>query len=187
MPRTRLAAAALAAVLTAVGVLAVSVVVPALRTPVAQGAPPPSHDVVPVEPWPESRALRAVRVLEAWQERRARAYSSGDVAALRRLYVPGSEAGRRDCAVLAAYAARGVTLRLQTHTTRLSVLASRSRHVVLRQRAVVRTVARLLHGRERALPSPGAQWRRVVLRLEEGRWLLSAATPGRPGSPREPP
>ncbi len=153
----------------------------------AVGAAGPGGAVapVPVAPWPEPAGLRAVRVLERWQDDRAAAYSSGDVAALRRLHVRGSIAGRRDVRVLRAYVARGVVLELHTRTDALSVLVARPGRVVVRQRAVVRATVQVA-GRTRTLPGQ-AGWRRVELVRREGRWRLRSATPAPPGSPRVPP
>ncbi len=134
----------------------------------------------------EPAGLRAVRLVEGWHAARARAYASGDVAALGALHVSGSPAGRRDVAVLRAYAARGVGLDLTTRTAEVAVLVSRPRLVVVRERSLVLAVARH-HGAERLLPSTGWAWRRLVLRLVGGRWRLSAATGDPSGSPREPP
>jgi hypothetical protein len=165
----------------------------ALRHPgsrVPQGGPvttpaPARTEPAPTEPAPTGPALRAAQVLEEWQEARARAYATGDVAALRALHVPGSQAGRRDVAVLRAYAARGVRLDLTARRDRLAVLVVRPRVLVLRERARLQVVARHA-GRERMLPTDEPQWRRVVLRLLGGRWRLSSATETS-GTPREPP
>lgn len=145
------------------------------RPPGASEPPRPA----PAASTPESASLRAVRVVERWQEARSRAYAVGDEGALRRLFVTGSSAGRRDVAILRAYAARGVRLRLTTRTSQVAVLASRPRLVVVRVHSLVRAVARH-HGRDRALPSQGWAWRRLELRLLDGVWRLSSATPGSP-------
>ena len=50
----------------------------------------------------------AIRALRGWDRRRAEAYAAGDLAALRRLYVPGSRAGAADLAMLRRYVARGI-------------------------------------------------------------------------------
>src|SRR5262245_58817074 len=51
---------------------------------------------------------RAVRLLRAWDRRRARAYAHGDLAALEALYVPRSRTGAVDRAVLRGYVERGL-------------------------------------------------------------------------------
>jgi hypothetical protein len=166
----------MARILALVAVLAAAVVL------IWPGAPPhPSHPprLSPAASRPEAASLRAVRVLERWQEARSRAYADADVGALRRLHVTGSPAGRRDVAVLRAYAARGVALHLTTRSSRVAVLVSRPRLVVVRVRSLVQAEARH-HGEERVLPSQGWAWRRLELRLVDGAWRLSSATPGSP-------
>lgn len=92
--RTRLImAASLALVVLVVGVVCLP------RSP-SEGA------VAAVPPVPAE-----LRVLTGWDRLRAAAYASGDVAALRALYVPGSATGRRDVQVLRAYADRGLVVR----------------------------------------------------------------------------
>lgn len=62
-------------------------------------------------PGEQRPAVRALAVLRRWDRSRAAAYASGDVAALRRLYAPGSWAGARDVRVLREYAERGLVVR----------------------------------------------------------------------------
>ena len=50
-------------------------------------------------------------MLRRWDDRRARAWVRGDVVQLRALYRPGSEAGRRDVALMEMYAERGWSVR----------------------------------------------------------------------------
>ena len=54
---------------------------------------------------------REAAVLSEWDGRRAAAYSSGDVGALRSLYLPGSGAGAADVAVLRAWLRHGLVSR----------------------------------------------------------------------------
>ena len=133
----------------------------------------------------EPPSVRAVQVLEAWQDARARAWLAGDLTALGRLYVPGTEAARRDRAALRAYVARGLRVDLRTRTDALAVLAVGPRRVVVRQRAVVEAVA-LVHERRRVLPVARG-WRRVELVRWSGAWRLRQATTGPWRIPREPP
>src|SRR5688500_1040554 len=46
--------------------------------------------------------------LAAWDSRRAEAWATGDVGALRELYVAGSRTGRADIRMLSAYVDRGL-------------------------------------------------------------------------------
>jgi hypothetical protein len=54
------------------------------------------------------RAVEALAVLRGWDDRRARAWATSDVAGLGRLYTAGSRTGRHDGALLEAYADRGL-------------------------------------------------------------------------------
>lgn len=86
---------------------------------------------------------RAQRVLAAWDARRARAWRSGDVEALRGLYVRGSRAGVRDAAMLTQWSRRGLRVRtLEMSLEEVWVLAATRRelHLVVRDR-VARVVA----------------------------------------------
>jgi hypothetical protein len=179
LPRLAVAVAVAATVTGLLRVVRGSLVPDARADPPVAG---PS--TVPVERWPEPPALRAVRVLEEWQQARSRAYTSGDPGALRRLYVPRSPAGRRDVRLLRAYAARGLRLDLATETDRLAVLVAHPDRVVVRRHALTRAVV-LRSGRRHLLPARWA-WRTVELQALGGRWRLrSARVPS--GSPRVPP
>ncbi len=167
--------AALRAVVAALVAVGLGAAAPGPRA----GSDPASGTSVAATPRPQPAPLRAVRVWEEWQAARAAAYSSGEVGALRRLHDPRSRAGRRDVAVLRAYAERGLTLDLATRTRRLSVLVARPRLVVVRVVARTRAVARS-GAAARVLPTAPWQRRRLVLRLVDGRWRLSAATSGSP-------
>ena len=68
---------------------------------------------------PVAAALPAADVLRAWDGRRAEAFAAGDLAALGRLYVPGSRAGTADRALLRGYLDRG----LRVEGMRVQVLA----------------------------------------------------------------
>jgi hypothetical protein len=117
----------------------------------------------------------ALGVLRAWDRDRAAAYSSGDVAALRRLYVPGSEAGQRDVAILRSYAARGLVVRgLRMQRLRADVLDRRRDRLRLR---VLERVAggTVVSGTSRtALPTDRAGRRTVVLVRGAGGWRVAS-------------
>ncbi|GAB3787729.1 hypothetical protein [Nocardioides ungokensis] len=115
--------------------------------------------------------------LHAWDRRRARAWARGDLAALRRLYVPGSRAGRRDLAMLAAWDRRG----LRVHGMRMQVLAADVRARSSRRLVVVVTdrladAVAVGPGTRVPLPRDAASTRTVVLRRPDGmgRWRVSA-------------
>ena len=63
--------------------------------------------------------LPASDVLRKWDQARSRAFAEGDVAALRRLYVDGSDAGTSDARLLRAYQRRG----LRVEGMRMQLLA----------------------------------------------------------------
>ncbi|WP_134741543.1 hypothetical protein [Nocardioides sp. 503] len=122
-----------------------------------------------------------VAVLQAWDERRATAWASGDVRALRRLYVAGSVAGRRDAAMLRRYVERGLTV----PTLDVQVLSGRmlAQHP---HRLTVEVTERLA----RASASDGARWwrlprggvttRRVTLLLAGGEWRVARVDSAQP-------
>jgi hypothetical protein len=140
---------------------------------------------------PDAAALRAVDVLESWDRSRAAAYSSGDVAALRRLYVRGAAAGREDIRVLREYVERGLAVRdLELQRSAVEVLDSTE------QRLRVEVVERLggatveAAGTEVALPRDRPERRVVTLVRDERRWQVAsvvrvaATSGGRLGSGR---
>jgi len=78
-----------------------------------------------------SRA-QALAVLKAWDDDRAAAYETGDVAALARLYVPRSATGRRDVEVLRSYRLRGLRVEgMQTQILKLSVVSATGQRIEL--------------------------------------------------------
>ena len=115
-------------------------------------------------------------VLERWDAARAAAWDSGSVRALRRLYVPGSEASRRDVGLLRRYADRGLRVAgLRTQVLSWSVVSSRPDRLVLRVTdRVVGGVAVRPGGATRArLPADRPTQRRLTLLRREGRWLMA--------------
>jgi hypothetical protein len=137
------------------------------------------------------RAVHAVGVLEEWDRSRAAAYSSGDVAALRRLYARGATVGRNDVRVLRDYVERGLVVRdLALQRSEVDVLASSDRRlrVALLERLAAATV--VAADGEASLPADRLE-RRVVTLVRRGqRWQVAAVAPvtrpgaGRPGSGR---
>jgi len=86
-------------------------------------APPDQVDVTrgPVAVAPE------VDVLRSWDLRRASAYSRGDVASLRALYVDGARAADADARMLREYTRRGLRLEgMQMQILAVEVLARRT-------------------------------------------------------------
>jgi hypothetical protein len=112
-------------------------------------------------------------VLAGWDARRSRAWAAGDVAALRRLYVPGSRAGRGDVRMLRAYVARGLRVRgLGTQVLALRVVRESPRLLELVVTDRVTGGEAVGRGRPLALPADRPSTRRLVLRRMGGRWLL---------------
>ncbi|CUR55694.1 exported hypothetical protein [metagenome] len=115
----------------------------------------------------------ALDVLREWDRRRARVWARGDVAALARLYLPGSAAGERDRRLLAAYAARGLRVE-DMHT---QVLSAEVR-IDLRDRLVIDVTDRLSsgaavgHAGRTALPRDRATRHTVTLVRHRGRWVV---------------
>jgi len=125
----------------------------------AQAAPPQS--------------THALVVLRAWDEGRSRAWAEGDVAALARLYVRGSTAGHRDCALLRAYLQRGVTVpELRMQILRSAVLVDRPRRVVIRLTERLSSRGARVGTDSVLLPRDRADTRIVELRRVQGTWRV---------------
>lgn len=117
---------------------------------------------------------RPLDVLHAWDQARSSAYSHGDAAGLRRLYLPGSSAGAADVALLQRYSAHGyrvVVLRPQVFS--VDVLdQGRDR---IRLRLVDRVTGAVMgHGRCALLPADPPRERTVELRRWAGAWRVAA-------------
>jgi hypothetical protein len=121
---------------------------------------------------PSSAASRAAEVLRAWDRRRADAWATGDVAALARLYTPGSRTGARDVADLRRWHARGLrVIGLRQQVAALRVRVQMSRRLALT--VTDRTVDGIAVGHWRtALPVSAWAIHRIGLRLVHGRWLV---------------
>ncbi len=124
----------------------------------------------------------AQEVLRRWDAARAEAWTTGDLAALSRLYTPSSVAGARDVAMLRTWTARGERVTaMATRVLALRVVAAAGDRLVL---DVTDRLARLEAG-GRALPTDRAGRRRLELRRDvEGAWRVASALRRR--SPRRP-
>lgn len=126
----------------------------------------------------------AAAVVRAWDAARAAAWSAGDATALRRLYAPGSAAGRADVVMLRAWRARGLRLRgLTTQLLAVEVVRRLRDGWVLRvtDRVVGGTVERdtLVGGTRRERLHPGAPaTRQVLLVRSRGRWQVASVHAG---------
>lgn len=115
-------------------------------------------------------------VLERWDRARSAAWERGSLPALRRLYLPGSEAGRRDARLLRRYADRGLRVDgLRTQVLAWSVVSSGPDRLVLRvtDRVVGGVAVRPGVGTRARLPADRPTERRLTLVLREGRWLMA--------------
>lgn len=143
-------------------------------------APPPSRTASPA-----ADADSPLSVLRAWDQRRAAAYASGDPAALRALYRPGSGAGDRDVRLLRRYAARG--LRVTGLQTQVLAAAVRTHD---RDRLVLAVTERLAGGlaigaRTRVrLPHGSPRERVVVLVRGDDGWMVAAVREPEPAGRR---
>jgi hypothetical protein len=135
---------------------------------------PPSADHSTGPPVEAVAEESPVAVLQAWDERRAAAWATDDVGALRRLYVARSTAGERDVAMLRRYVERGLTVAALD----VQVLSGE----VLEQvpsRVTVEVTERLARAsasdgeRWWRLPRGGVSTRRVTLRLVRGEWRVA--------------
>lgn len=118
-----------------------------------------------------------VRVLRTWDRARARAWAAGDPGALRRLYTPGSRAGRTDVGLLRGYLGRGLRvtgMRMQVD----SVAAVRADDDRLELRVTDRLVRAVAVGRGVRVPLPRDGWtrRRLVLVRAGETWRVAEVT-----------
>ena len=117
----------------------------------------------------------AVRVLHAWDVRRARAWAAGDARALRRLYVRGSRAGRADVAMLHAWLARGLRVRgMRMQVVAATVRGRGEARVVLEVTDRLVGATTVAAGRRVPLPRDVPSRHTVVLVRVAGQWLVRA-------------
>jgi hypothetical protein len=148
---------------------------------------PASVHGAPVPTGSRDARSAAAEILGAWDRARARAFAAGDLAALRRLYRPGSTAGTADLRLLRAYRSRGLRIegiRMQL----LGVEVLREGRHRLRLRVTDRLAAAVAVGDRLRVPLPRdtATTRVVELRRESagGRWQVSEVRPARPRAVR---
>lgn len=168
-----------------VGVVAGVAMVAGLLVSTSASAPlalPVSSPVAPGAALADPPAgSRAREVLRHWDAARARAWTTSDPVALARLYTPGSVAGRRDVAMLRAWRERGVRVtRLTTQVLRVRVVRAEERRLVVEVTDRVAEVRTVGLG-DTTLPQDRASTRRVFFARSDGRWLVAAVSPDRPG------
>jgi hypothetical protein len=123
-------------------------------------------------------------VLHAWDAARADAFADGDVAALRSLYVEGSDAGTSDVALLRAYLRRGLRVE-EMRMQLLAVEVLREERRLLRLKVTDRLAGAVAvgEGTRVALPHDAASTRVVELRRSPGgRWRVATV---RGSAPRQ--
>ena len=172
------------AALTAV-LLVVTVVGLGWRTWSPGTRPGPAREGTAPAARPSVGADRPAAVLAAWDAQRARAWASGDDAALERLYAAGSRAGEADLRLLRRYAGRGLRVTgLQTQVLDLTVLTRHERrlHLVVTDRVVGGKAVGA--GVRVTLPSDRASTRHVVLVRVGGRWLVERVADPAGGRPQ---
>ena len=113
-----------------------------------------------------------IATLRDWDRRRAAAWTSGDVAGLRSLYVPRSTAGERDAARLSRWLDQGLRVRrLETQVLRVRVLEERRDAVRL---AVTDRIARAETTSGLRLPGDAPSTWRITMRRVGGEWKVAA-------------
>lgn len=118
----------------------------------------------------------ALRLLQSWDSRRARAWGGSDVGALGRLYVAGSAAGRHDVAMLRSWRRRGLVvrgMRMQVLDIQVGTMTRHRLLLVVTDRLVGATAVR--GTRRMALPRDAPTTRRLTFVRTSGRWRLAEA------------
>lgn len=119
--------------------------------------------------------LPASGVLRTWDRARADAFASGDVAALRQLYVRRSPAGVADVTLLRRYLRRGMRVEgMRMQLLQVDVLDQSPRRISLRVTDRVTGTVAVGDGCRTELPTDRASTRVVVLRRATGtaRWQM---------------
>jgi len=113
-----------------------------------------------------------VAVLREWDRRRAAAWGSGDLGALRSLYVPRSTAGERDAARLSQWLDQRLRVRrLETQVLRVRVLEERRDTVSM---SVTDRIARAVTTSGWRLPEDAPSTWRITMRQFHGEWLVAS-------------
>ena len=117
----------------------------------------------------------ALRILRHWDARRNTAWAAGDLAGLRRLYLPGSAAGAYDVWCLQQYVDRGLVvddMRIQVLSAELKSWAPRRLTVVVTDRLAASEAVDPTGGRH-PLPRDLASTTSVTLVRDRGGWLVA--------------
>lgn len=125
----------------------------------------------------ESEQIARV-ALQEWDQARARAWASADIAALRSLYVEESAAGAQDAAMLRTWRKRGLRVTgMQTQVLAVRIVEQAPDRLVM---VVTDRLARAVatgRGQRSLLPADGATTRRVTLRWAGGVWRMASVMP----------
>jgi hypothetical protein len=120
----------------------------------------------------------ALALLRDWDDRRSRAWTEGDAEALTGLYTPGSRSGRKDRAMLAAWATRGLRVTgLQVQVLDASLRSWTPGRITLE--VTDRVIgAHAVSDRFRVrLPEDRPSTRVISLRRVAGAWLVAEVRP----------
>lgn len=147
----------------------------------------PTPQVAAAAAAPAGSRTAAVAVLADWDRRRAAAWAGGDPAALARLYLPGSRAGRSDVAMLERWRARGLRVTgLRMQVLAVSVRGVRGARWELE--VTDRVAGGTAVGADGAVSLPRDGWstRRIALERYGGQWRVASVrpVPARPAAPR---
>jgi hypothetical protein len=99
------------------------------------------------------------------------------LAALRRIYLPGSTVGTNDVGMLSRWVERGLRVRrmtMQVHAVHLRVRTERRIVLDVTDRLAEAVAVPAGGGRPRALPRDGLTTRRLVFGAIRDRWVLAA-------------
>lgn len=147
------------------------------RAPASDPTPDAAPDPAP-DPAVDDAAAAALRVLHAWDARRADAWAAGSPARLRALYLSGSAAGEADVRLLRGYRSRGLRVTgMRTQVLALHVLEERPHRWRVRVSDRLAGAAVVGAGRRTLLPRDAASTRVVTLvRAPGARWRVAAVT-----------
>lgn len=125
----------------------------------------------------ERPAAVAATALRSWDERRAAAWATGDLARLRALYADGSAAGRADARMLRAWVDRGLRVRgLVTQFLGVELVEDAPDRMVVEVRERVVRAAAVGSGVRRRLEQPAPETRIVELVRVAGAWRVGSVS-----------
>ncbi len=140
---------------------------------VVQRSPTPPHTEISTTSTAAAAPTGARAALAEWDARRADAWASGDVGALRGLYVAGSPSGREDVRMLSAYVDRGLHVTgLITQVLAWQVIEESDSALVVR--VTDRIVGGVVTGGRSmtSLPRDRPTTYTVTMRPVDGEWLV---------------